>query len=82
MTKLEIYDNINLLSERLADIRYLEQKIREDFFEKYDGDNQEDTFRIAYEFNRYASLYRILGRCLFESGELLKEILKAVKENE
>lgn len=81
MDKLEFFDKIGIMSDKITDIIYLKQEITEDFFEIYDGDNKEDIYRIAHEFNRHASLNRILDRCIFEAKELLKEIYEAVKEN-
>lgn len=81
MTEMELHDNIGLLSEKMTDIQYLEQEIH-DFFETYDGDKQDDEYQIAYEFNRYASLCRILDCCIFEAVKLSKEIYQAVKDND
>lgn len=82
MNKIDICNNIRGLCDKMTDIGYLKQEITEDFFESYNGDNEDDIHRIAYEFNRHASLNRILDHCIFEAKELLKEICKAVTDND
>lgn len=78
MTKTEICDNIGLMSEKMEDISYLAQDIREEYFEKYDRDSQQDKEAIVWEYNRYASLYRILDNCIFEVAEILAQMDKAL----
>ena len=61
---LSVYDSISLVCEKMADINFLRQNIREDYFEAYDRDNADGRFSIAWEYNRYGALFRIMDLCL------------------
>lgn len=78
MTELEVCDNIGLLNEKMGDINYLMQEIREEYFERFDGHKKKDEWRIACEHNRYAALFRILDICIYEIAENLITMDKAL----
>lgn len=82
MTKLEVCDNIGLLSEKLEGIGYLMQEIRIKYFGKYDSKSEQDAQRIVYEYNKYASLCRILDDCIYEVTEQIKEMDNALSSQE
>lgn len=80
MNKSEICDNIGLIIEKLTDIGFLMQEIRIRYFEKYDSENKDDMFGIVWEYDRYASLYRISDDCIYEVTSMLKNMDKALNE--
>ena len=80
MTKLEIYDNIEIATEKLGDIAYLTQEIREEYFERYNDTQQSDRDGIAWDYHRYAALYRILDNCIHEVTILIREIDKELNK--
>lgn len=82
MTKLEICDNVGLLSEKLEDIGYLMQEIREKYFDKYDRKREKDALGIVWDYDRYASLCRILSNCIYEVTEQIKEMDTALSSQE
>lgn len=82
MNTLELYDRMNIISAKIDDMRFLHREIIENFFEGYNTDNPQSIYDIANDFNRYAALARILDNGIFNAGESLKEIIKAVKNND
>lgn len=62
------------LSEKMEDVRYLMQDIREDYFEHYDGDKETDRMGLCWDHNRYAALYRLVDEAIFSVSERLSEL--------
>jgi hypothetical protein len=74
MTHIQICDTVGLLNEKLKDVCYLMQEIREDYFEAYDNNKSQDRESIAWEYDRYAALYRILDGCIYDVALKLREM--------
>lgn len=73
MSDINMRDVIGLAAEKLGDIEYLSQEIREEYFEPYDCKNPTDMSAIVHEHTRYTSLYRILSDCVSDVTQLLRE---------
>lgn len=84
--KLDVQAEAGVLAEQLADLPVLAQNIREDFFEKYESNrNKTQNFEriVAYEANRYSSLFRILDMRLwdiYEKAAALEKFLDGRKK--
>ncbi len=74
MTKTEIYDNIGLVSGQINDISCLAQEIRDDYFNQYNSDSENGKMAIVWDYDKYASLYRIMENSLYEAAKILKNI--------
>lgn len=61
---IDIIDTIDEIDGNLQDLKYLIQEIGENFFEKYDRHSDEKS--IAWEYNRYRSLFRLLSGRLYD----------------
>lgn len=70
--ELNLIDALALVTEKLEDARYLMQEINEEFFDKFDPDDDEDKFDITWEYPRYAAFFRILMLSVDDICELLK----------
>lgn len=82
MDYLDIRDNIGLATEKLNDIGFLMQEIQDEYFGRFDNKNEDDKFGIVWDYNRYASLYRILYNCVDEVTSMLKNIDKTLNKRE
>lgn len=76
MSDINMRDVIGLAAEKLGDIEYLAQEIREEYFEPYDCEKPTDMSAILHEHTRYTSLYRILSDCVSDVTQLLRETQK------
>ncbi len=76
MSDINMRDVIGLAAEKLDDVKYLAQEIREEYFEQYDCEKPTDMSAIVYEHKRYTSLYRILSDCVSDVTQLLRETHK------
>ncbi len=74
MSNIEVCDIVGLLSEYADDALYLTQEIREEYFEAYDGKNENDVFSLANDHNRYAALFRILDSRFWEITKSLRDL--------
>lgn len=70
--ELNLIDALALVTEKLEDARYLMQDIKEDFFDKFDPDDDKDRLDIAWDYPRYAALFRILEISVDDIYEVLK----------
>lgn len=69
--ELNLIDALALVTEKLEDARYLMQDIKEEFFDKFNPDD-EDRLNIAWDYPRYAALFRILEISVDDIYEVLK----------
>ena len=76
MSDINMRDVIGLAAEKLGDIEYLAQEIREVYFELYDCEKPTCMSSIVHEHKRYTSLYRILSDCVRDVTQLLRETHK------
>ena len=72
MINVSVHDSVSLVCEKMSDINFLRQEIREEYFEKYNSNNENDRLNIAWEYDRYGALFRIMDICLDEVCKLLK----------
>lgn len=78
MTDIQIKDNLGLATDKIADIRYLIQEIREEYFEKYDRNNLKNRLSIAWEYERYGAFFNILIDSLESVFEMIEEVESSV----
>lgn len=69
---LHLIDATDLAIEKLEDARYLIQEINEEFFDKFDPDDDKDRLNITWEYPRYAAFFRILMLSVDDIYETLK----------
>lgn len=74
MTDVQIKDNLGLATDKIDDIRYLIQEIREEYFEKYDRNNADDRICISWEYSRYKAFFNILANSLENIFDIIQEI--------
>lgn len=70
--ELNLIDALVLVTEKLEDVRYLMQEINEEFFDKFDPDDDKDRLDIAWDYPRYAAFFRILMLSVDDIYEVLK----------
>ena len=73
MTDVQIKDNLGIVTDKIDDIRYLIQEIREEYFEKYDRNNADDRIFISWEYSRYKAFFNILINSLENIFEIIEE---------
>jgi len=66
-------DDLCELAKAVEIMRYVIQGITEDFFNKFNGENKDDGWKIAWEFNRNRARAAILSDYLFEMEKTLKQ---------
>ena len=70
--ELNLIAALALVTEKLEDARYLIQEINEEFFDKFDPDDDKDRLNITWEYPRYAAFFRILMLSVDDIYEVLK----------
>lgn len=69
-----LMDNISQIDIELDKARTIMQELIEKYFNKYNIDNPNDRFAIAWEYERYGAFADILNDYIYKIYELVNSI--------
>lgn len=74
MSNTKLIDTISEIDIELDKARTITQELIEGYFNKYNRDNPDDRFAIAWEYERYGAFADILNDYIYKSYELVNSI--------
>ena len=80
LTPAQLSDELCSIDNLLVKASFLVGELNDKYFTKHSGDKDEDQFAIWYDFSKYGIMAGMLDDYIYQTKQILREILNRIDE--